>query len=88
MRTTLKNKTELRKYIKNSIGNTNSLNYVEFYNDWTWEIMDCGTWSENRVSRMEISAFVPDTYINIDTNITSMFSDIETKITNNQYAKE
>ena len=45
----IKNKTELRGIIKRSIGNTESLDKIEFYSDGTWTQMDSNTYSESWV---------------------------------------
>ena len=39
----LKNKTELRKIIHDSVGNTGSLDYIWVHNDGEWSIQNCNT---------------------------------------------
>ena len=86
MRTTLKKKAKLRKLIKNSIGNTGSLDCVEFYDDWTWADMSSSTRSGSYVMRSSIGDLAVnnyDTYYgdeNIDINISDNFNEIEERI--------
>ena len=75
----LKEKTQLRRLVKNSIGNTGSFDKIECYEDYTWSDMSCNTWSENCVLRMSVvdvarRAFYGST---IDQDITAMFRRIE-----------
>jgi len=92
MRNTIKNKTELRYTIKNAIGNTDSLDYVEFYQDWTWDIMGCNTWTTNDVCyRCQLSelAWAMDWESSVDETITEKFRDLESHIISwNQATKE
>jgi hypothetical protein len=84
MRTTIKNKTELRKIIKNSIGNTGSLDYVEFYDDFSWEIMGCSTYSGNCIVRKSLAALASSTYdASVDWAISRNFANIEIDIIDN-----
>lgn len=80
--TKLKEKTQLRKLVKNSIGNTGSLDMVEFYEDYTWSDMSCNTFSENCVLRMGVGDVARQAaYGNtIDQDITTMFRKIEEAI--------
>lgn len=80
--TKLKEKTQLRKLVKGSIGNTGSLDMVEFYEDYTWSDMSCNTFSENCVLRMSVGDVARQAaYGNtIDQDITIMFKKIEEAI--------
>jgi hypothetical protein len=67
--------------IKDSIGNTGSLDYIEFYSDGSWARMGCSTHSNDYVRRIRLGALAADRYGDpdrqIDRCITSNFSDIE-----------
>ena len=82
MRTTIKDKTKLRSIVKKSIGNTGSLEYVEFYPDWSWEIMSSSTFSEECVHRCTIGSLASlDGYgETVDHAITQHFWNIQGKI--------
>jgi len=78
----IKNKTELRKIIKRSLGNTESFDKIEFYSDGTWTQMDSNTYSESWVVRSSLgslSAFYGYDET-VDRAITSNFIKIETEI--------
>jgi len=79
MRRTIKNKTQLRQIIKDSIGNTGSLDAIEFYNDFDWSVMDVNTWSNGYVFRCRMYDMTTewDYYSSIDNNITTTFKKIE-----------
>ncbi len=83
--TSIVKKTELRKLIKNSIGNTGSLDFIEFYSDGSWTIMGCST-SGNCVRRINIAYLAAnfnysDDYTgSADFAITHNFNQIEYKI--------
>ena len=80
----LSNKTELRKLVKNSIGNTGSLDKVEFYDDYTWADMSQSTHTENSgcVLRMSVGSVATQAYYGstIDQDISEMFRKIESAI--------
>ena len=77
----LKEKTQLRKLVKNSIGNTGSLDSVEFYDDYTWADMSNSTHTENCgcILRMSVGSVARRAYYGntIDQDITAMFLKIE-----------
>ena len=72
-------KTELRKLIKDAVGNTMSLNNVWFYNDGSWVVCGSGTFIEGSVLKYRIDDF--QDYIEPgetwDKNITMYFREIE-----------
>ena len=84
----IKNKTELRKIIKRSIGNTESLDKIEFYSDGTWEQLSGNTYSNDWIVRSSLGSLSTFYGYNetIDRAITSNFLNIETEIirANNQ----
>ena len=83
MGNTIKKKTELRKNVKNSIGNTASLDIVEFYSDFTWEIMSTSTFSNNCIKRVSLESLGVFDILSdkkIDEAITSNFYEIEEEI--------
>ncbi len=82
MRTTIKDKTRLRKLIKNSIDTTTMLDSIEFYDDWNWDIMDTNTWSTDRVFRCGFGGLTKewDCDMSFDQNITKTFHEIERHI--------
>lgn len=75
----IKNKTELRHQIKDSIGNTGSLDYVEFYHDGSWARMGCSTHSECCIARKGILTLIAcnEWEGTIDYGITKGFQEIE-----------
>lgn len=79
MRRTIKNKTELRRLIKNSINNTGSLDAIEFYDDWSWDVMGVNTWTKGYVCRCRMYHMATEWEWtdNIDANITITFQKIE-----------
>ena len=80
--TKLKEKTQLRKLVKNSTGNTSSFDAIEFYEDYTWADMSCNTWSETCVLRVSVGdvARQCNQGNTIDRDITEMFVKIEAAI--------
>lgn len=82
MRRTIKDKTRLRKIIKNSIGNTGSLDMIEFYDDWSWETMSCSTYSSVVIVRIQIGMMIsPEFYTDTDDQaITRAFRRVERMI--------
>lgn len=80
----LSKKTELRKLVKNSIGNTGSLDMVEFYDDYTWADMSVSTHTENSgcVLRMSVGSVAAQVNYGstIDQDISEMFRKIESAI--------
>src|SRR6056297_1221919 len=81
-RQTLKNKTQLRRLLKDSIGNTGSLDAIEFYGDWSWDVMGVNTWTTRHVCRCRIYHMLTEWEWtdNIDANITISFQKIENYI--------
>ena len=84
----IKNKTELRKIIKRSIGNTESLDKIEFYSDGTWTQLSGNTYSNDWIVRSSLGSLSTFYGYNetMDRAITSNFLNIETEIirANNQ----
>src|SRR6056297_2962731 len=78
-RKTLKNKTQLRKLLKDSIRNTGSLDAIEFYSDWSWDVMDVNTWTTSHVCRCRIYHMLTEWEWtgSIDSNISISFQKIE-----------
>ena len=79
MRKTIKNKTELRRLIKDSVDNIGTLVAIEFYNDYSWDIMDVNTWTTDHVCRCRMYHMTTEwEWIdNLDANITITFQKIE-----------
>jgi hypothetical protein len=75
----IKEKTKLRKEIKSSIGNTGSLDMVEFYDDGTWEIMSQSTYSNYSIHRQSLGSLASNLGYNETTDqaITENFFRIE-----------
>ncbi len=82
MRKTIKDKTQLRQLIKNSIDTTIMLDSIEFYDDWNWEIMSVNTWSTDRVFRCGFGRLTKEWSwgMSLDQNITMTFQEIERHI--------
>jgi hypothetical protein len=79
MRKTIKNKTKLRRLIKESVDNTDSLDAIEFYDDFSWNTMSAQTWTKDHVYRCLI-CYMPTEWKwqnSIDANITITFKKIE-----------
>ena len=69
----LQNKPDLIKSIKQAEDTTDQFNYVEVYQDGSWDIMPCSTYTNTCIVREKISWFLggdcETTTENVDYNI-------------------
>ena len=77
----IKNKTQLRKIVKSSIGNAGSLEMVEIYEDGSWDVMSQSTRSKDSVYRSSIGSIGCESWPGekggLDAAITADFREIE-----------
>lgn len=73
----IKNKTELRKEIKNAFNNTAALQRITFYEDGTWVLSSWGTYTEGTFSFQLRMFFSVPFSKNYDIGLTRKFKEIE-----------